>query len=114
MLKNMSRYFLLFLPVIFSTAAQLLIKHAAFKELRSIGWYVAIGWSIIAYFLAFALYSVAVRHFAISVASPVNTISVMLLVVLGGVVFWGESFGLRQVCGLSLGIFALLLLLSGD
>lgn len=109
----MQKYLFLFLPVIFSTAAQLLIKYAALKEIRSLTWFLVMGWSIIAYFLAFALYSVAVRHFPISVASPVNTIAVMLLVVLSGLFFWGESFNIRQTCGLGLGILSLLLLMPG-
>ncbi|MCW5198490.1 hypothetical protein VU06_01925 [Desulfobulbus sp. F3] len=70
--------------------------------------------SVAAYLFAFAAYSVTVRYFPVSVASPVNTIFVMLLVVSGGAVFWNEPFGLRQAAGAALGISSLLLLLSGE
>jgi multidrug transporter EmrE-like cation transporter len=109
----MSKYFLLLLPVLFSTVAQLLIKKAAFIELRSLSWYTIMAFSMASYFFSFILYAAAVRYFPISVASPVNTIAVMLLVVLGGVVFWSEPVGLRHAVGLGLGLFALILLLSG-
>ena len=110
----MSKYVILFLPVFFSTIAQILVKQSSFKELRSFSWYIVMGGSLVAYFFAFGLYAVTLRHFAISVASPVNTISVMLLVVISGIVLWGEPLGIRQVSGLLLGCVALLLLLSGE
>ncbi len=107
----MPKYIILFLPVIFSTIAQILVKYSSVRELRSFSWYAAIGLSLATYVVAFALYSFALRYFDLSVAGPVNTISVMLLVVVSGVVIWGEPFGLRQTCGLILGIIALFLLL---
>ncbi|MGR0482012.1 MAG: hypothetical protein ACTFAL_11575 [Candidatus Electronema sp. V4] len=110
----MQKYFILVLPVLFSAAAQLLIKQAALKEWKSAAWLLTMGGSITAYLLAFAAYSVTIRYFPISVASPVNTILVMLLVVSGGAVFWNEPFGLRQAAGAALGISSLLLLLSGE
>jgi len=110
----MSKYIILFLPVIFSTIAQILVKQSSLKELRSLSWFIVMGWSLAAYFLAFGLYAVTLRYFAISVASPINTISVMLLVVISGVVFWGEPLGGRQASGLLLGGVALLLLLPSE
>ena len=109
----MQKYFFLFAPVLFSVAAQLLIKQAALKEWKSMGWLLTMGGSILAYILAFALYSVAVRYFPVSVASPVNTILVMLLVIMGGVVFWQEPFGIQRVMGAVLGILSLILMLTG-
>ena len=110
----MYKYIVLFLPIIFSTVAQILVKQASVQELKSVSWYLAIGCSLAAYILAFGLYALALRYFAISVASPINTISVMLLVVVSGVVFWGEPFGYRQGSGLLLGGVALLLLLPSE
>ena len=110
----LSKYIVLFLPVLFSTVAQILVKQSSLQELKSLGWYIAIGWSLVAYILAFGLYAFALRYFPVSVASPINTISVMLLVVVSGVVFWGEPFGGRQVSGLLLGGVALLLLLPSE
>ena len=109
----MRKYLFLFLPVLFSTAAQLLIKQAALQKWKSMGWLLAMGGSILAYILAFVLYSVTVRYFPVSVASPVNTILVMLLVIAGGVVFWQEPFGMQRAIGAILGIISLVLILSG-
>ena len=109
----MRKYFFLFMPVLFSAAAQLLIKQAALKEWKSTGWLLTMGGSILSYVLAFALYSVTVRYFPVSVASPVNTILVMLLVIAGGVLFWQEPFGIQRALGAVLGIVSLILMLSG-
>ncbi len=110
----MQKYFILILPVLFSAAAQLLIKQAALKEWKSTAWLLTMSGSVAAYFLAFAAYSVTVRYFPVSIASPVNTILVMLLVMSGGVVFWNEPFGFRQATGAALGLSSLVLLLSGE
>lgn len=109
----MQKYFVLFAPVFFSAAAQLLLKLAALKKWKSTAWLLAMSSSIAAYLLAFVLYSVAVRYFPVSLASPVNTISVMLLVIIGGILFYGEPFGLRQTLGMVFGALSMLLLLSG-
>ncbi|CAK8724933.1 EamA domain-containing protein [Candidatus Electrothrix laxa] len=109
----MQKYFFLFAPVLFSVAAQLLIKQAALKEWKSMGWLLTMCGSILAYLLAFALYSVTVRYFPVSVASPVNTILVMLLVIAGGVVFWQEPFGTQRMIGAVLGVLSLILMLTG-
>ncbi len=110
----MQKYVILFAPVLFSVLAQLLIRQAAFKEWKSSAWFLTMGASVVAYFLAFALYSVTVRYFPISVASPVNTILVMLLVVCGGTLLWNEPFGVHQAAGTILGILSLLLILSAS
>ncbi len=110
----MQKYFFLFMPVLFSTAAQLLIKQAALKEWKSMGWLLTMGGSILAYLLAFALYSITVRYFPVSVASPVNTILVMLLVIAGGILFWQEPFGVQRAVGTVIGILSLLLMLSAE
>ena len=110
----MQKYFFLFVPVLFSAAAQLLIKQAALKEWKSMGWLISMGGSILAYMLAFALYSVTVRYFPVSVASPVNTILVMLLVIAGGVFFWKEPFGIQRAVGAGLGILSLFLILTAE
>lgn len=110
----MQKCFFLFMPVLFSAAAQLLIKQAALKEWKSMGWLLTMGSSVLCYILAFALYSVTVRYFPVSVASPVNTILVMLLVIAGGIFFWQEPFGMRRAIGAILGIIALVFMLSGE
>ncbi|MCI5217599.1 MAG: hypothetical protein D3914_00015 [Candidatus Electrothrix sp. LOE2] len=109
----MHKYFILFMPVLFSVVAQLLIKQAARKEWKSMGWFLTMGGSILSYILAFVLYSVTVRYFPVSVASPVNTILVMLLVIAGGTIFWQEPFGMQRAVGAVFGILSLILMLTG-
>lgn len=106
----MSRYVILFLPVVFAVGAQLLIKAASFHPIRSSSWLLVIFFSVCCYLFAFVLYSNTVRHFSISIASPVNTLAVMLAVILAGVFLWGETLSFRQVVGILLGIVALFLL----
>ena len=72
------------------------------------------GWSLLAYFMAFILYSIAVRQFPVSIVSPINTIAVMLVVTAGGALFWGEAIGVRQIIGILLGGMSLILLLSSN
>lgn len=108
----MQRYAILFLPVVFTVTAQLLVKNASFHPVRSSSWVVAIVLSIACYLLAFVLYSNTVRHFPISIASPVNTLAVMVVVVAAGTFFWGEALNTRQIVGLFLGVISLVLLCS--
>ncbi len=109
----MKKYFFLFAPVLFSVAAQFLLKQAASKEWKSTAWLLTMSGSVVAYTLALALYSVAIRYFPVNLVSPVNGIAVMLLVTIGGTVFWNEPFGMRQAVGTVLGIISMVLMLSG-
>jgi multidrug transporter EmrE-like cation transporter len=108
----MSKYTYLFLPVLFSVAAQLLIKHASLKELRTPIWTLIITGSVFAYLLAFIFYTITLRFFPISIASPVNTILVMVFVVLGGIYVWDEPWGIQRTLGVFLGVASLIILLS--
>lgn len=107
----MSKYVILVVPIIFSTTAQLLIKVASQKPYSSFGWFCFIALSLVSYVLAFVFYSVAVRYFPISVASTVNTVSVMLLVIIFGVVLWSESLNVTQILGICLGFVSVALIL---
>lgn len=106
----MHKILILFIPVVFSTGAQLLLKVASRYDTRSVSWSVVIGLSIAAYFVAFLLYSITVRYFPISVAGPVNTIAVMLLVAFFGIAVWHEPFEAKRILGIGFGIAALLLM----
>lgn len=110
----MHKVIILFLPVVFSSLAQILLKVASQNVVKSLKWYVVIGSSIAAYVVAFVLYSITVRYYPISVASPVNTIAVMLLVAICGLVIWHEPLDLRQILGIGLGVIALLLMVQGN
>src|SRR5438445_10226085 len=76
------KFSVLFMPVIFSAAAQLLVKGAASYEIKTSNWLIFIGLSLVSYVVAFVLYSFTVRNFPITVASPINTIAVMISVFL--------------------------------
>ncbi len=103
-------YVLLFLPVLFSAGAQIFIKQAAKFELKTTNWFIFVGLSLAAYVISFVVYSFTVRQFPISIASPVNTISVMIIVVAFGLVI-GEVLTIRQLIGVGFGLASILLLL---
>lgn len=107
------KYCFLFAPVLFSVAAQFLLKLAALKEWKSTAWFLTMSGSLVGYTLALALYSVALRYFPVSLVSPVNAVAVMLLVIIGGTVFWHEPFSVRQAIGTFLGVLSMLFMLSG-
>ena len=104
----MMKYVILFLPVIFSVIAQILVKVASEYEIKAPIWLLFISLSIFAYMLAFVLYSYALRFFPISLASPVNMIAVMIFVVIIGVIFLGEAFSLGKIFGIFFGIISIL------
>jgi drug/metabolite transporter (DMT)-like permease len=104
------KYFLLFIPVGFSAAAQVLIKMAATYQMKSLPWFYLVSLSIFSYLLAFISYSFTVRSFPISVAGPVNMVAVMLVVVLIGILFLGEPFSLWKILGVLLGFFSVFLI----
>ena len=104
------KYFVLLLPVVFSVAAQIMIKIASCRPYRSTPWFHCIVLSVVFYLAAFILYSMTVRYFPISVAGSVNTIAVMVLVVTLGVLFFGEMFSLTRLLGIILGVLSLCLI----
>lgn len=103
------KYLILFIPVIFSTAAQILVKLAAGQTVKSTPWLIYMGASVVSYGLAFVLYSIAVRYFPISIASPVNTLSVMVIVFAAGILL-GELVTAKQYLGVAFGVVAILLI----
>lgn len=107
----MMQYLILFIPVIFSAAAQVLVKYAANFEIKSLNWFIFIGISLVSYGLAFVLYSFTVRQFPVSVASPVNTISVMIIVFIFGILMFGEAVTIKQFAGIVFGLLSVILLI---
>jgi drug/metabolite transporter (DMT)-like permease len=108
------KYLILFVPVIFSAVAQLFVKAAARHELKTTQWFIFIGMSLVAYVVAFILYSFAVREFPLSVASPVNTIAVMVIVFILAALLFGEVISLQKAIGIGLGLISILLLLTAQ
>jgi drug/metabolite transporter (DMT)-like permease len=105
-------YILLFIPVIFSAAAQLLVKAAAKFEIKTPQWLLFIGLSLVSYVVAFIIYSFTVRNWPINIASPVNTISVMVVVFTLAALIFGEVITVKQVIGIVFGLIAIILLLT--
>ena len=98
------------MPAIFSAAAQLLVKGAAKYEVKTSNWRVLIGLSLVSYVVAFVLYSFTVRNFLITVASPINTIAVMIIVFILASLF-GEVITAQKVLGIVFGLIAIILFL---
>jgi drug/metabolite transporter (DMT)-like permease len=97
--------------VLTSAGAQLLIKRAAAHALLSPAWIAWMGASAASYAASFALYSVVLRRFSVSVIGPVMTVAVMCTVVLAGLLM-GETLAPRQWAGLALGISAVVVILA--
>ena len=106
------KFSVLFMPVIFSAAAQLLVKGAAKYEIKTSNWLIFIGLSLVSYVVAFVLYSFTVRNFPITVASPINTIAVMIIVFLLAALLFGETISAQKVLGIVFGLTAIILLLT--
>ena len=105
------KFSVLFMPVIFSAAAQLLVKGAAKYEIKTTNWLIFIGLSLVSYMMAFGLYSFTVRNFPISIASPINTIAVMIIVFILAALLFGEVITAQKVLGIVFGLIAIILLL---
>jgi len=106
----MNKIVILFAPVIFSSFAQIFIKNAGLHEVKSVHWFVYVALSIASYVIAYVLYSITVRIFPISIASPVNTLSVMIFVVLTGIGYFNEVFSGTKLVGLIFGVLSIILL----
>jgi drug/metabolite transporter (DMT)-like permease len=61
--------------------------------------------------MAFGLYSFTVRNFPISIASPINTIAVMIIVFILAALLFGEVITAQKVLGIVFGLIAIILLL---
>ena len=102
----------MFMPVIFSAAAQLLVKGAAKYEIKTSNWLIFIGLSLVSYVIAFVLYSFTVRNFPISIAGPVNTIAVMIIVFILAALLFGEVITAQKILGIMFGLIAIILLFT--
>ncbi|MCK5249985.1 MAG: EamA family transporter [Spirochaetaceae bacterium] len=96
--------------ILFSAGAQLLIKKSAVFDFLTPPWILWIGAGLVSYGVSFVLYSFILKSLPISRVSPVMAVGVMIVVVLGGM-FWGETLHFRQIAGILMGIGAILLLL---
>ena len=96
--------------ILLSASAQLLLKQGAGLRLWSARWTALAGLSALFYLASFALYAWVLRKNDISRISPLMGSAVIALVVLGGVLFYGEALSLRRMAGIALACVAVALL----
>lgn len=97
--------------ITFSAAAQVLLKVSSMLDSRGYSWFALIVASVILYGFSFVLYTLILKHFPLSVISPVMTIGTVALVVTCGVIM-GESLSFGKVSGIVLGLLSIVLILQ--
>ena len=95
-----------------SAGAQVLQKINSNYAFPSPPWLASIGAAALLYGVSFLLYPLILKREALSRVGPAMTFGVSILVVLAGLVFFGERFSLRQGLGILLGAGAMFLLLG--
>lgn len=103
----------LLIATLASFSAQLFIKFGATSELfnKKI---IALGLSILCYFLSFVMFYFANKKLPLSVVGPVGTIGVTILACVAGYLIFSEQIKLVQIIGVVLGAFAVLLIVIGS
>jgi len=104
------KYILLIAGIIPSAAAQVFLKFASNYELKSPMWALFIFISLCSYGMSFVLYTIIFKYFPVSVASPVMTVSVMLIVFIFGWII-GETVSPRQLIGVACGVASIILII---
>ncbi len=107
----MISYILVFSGILFSAAAQAMLKQASLIEVRGSSWFYFVILSISFYGISFLIYAVVLRYFPISKISPVMTIGTVVLVVFYGLLVVGETLSVGQLVGVGLGIISIWLIL---
>lgn len=96
--------------VVFSALAQIILKLSARFPAWSVRWLAVTAGGAAMYGASFLIYSFLLRKADLSRISPIMTSATALLVVLAGVVLFGEPLSLRKGFGIALGLAAILLL----
>lgn len=105
------RHALIPVSAILSALAQILLKHTSGKSPGSTSWFLWLALSAALYGLSFFAYAHLLRLHPVSRIYPLVTVIVIVVVSTYGFLI-GESFGLRHLLGLGLGIAAIVLLLA--
>lgn len=106
----MIKYLLLAAGIVPSALAQIFLKFASNYQLKTPMWLLFIFFSLSSYGLSFVLYTIVFKYFPVSVASPVMTVSVMLIVFIFGW-FIGEAVSPRQLLGVACGVASIILII---
>ncbi len=99
------------IAILATALAQILLKRAAYYELRTTSWFLFMGLSAGSYALSFVAYSQMLRFYPLNKAYPLTTVAQILLVTMYGFAV-GEVIGYRHALGLALGVVAIYLILS--
>jgi drug/metabolite transporter (DMT)-like permease len=106
------KYLLIFVAMILSAIAQVSLKKGAFFTLQQKELYIFVGVGAALYIIVFFLQVYLLRFFDVSKFTPVLTIGSMLLIVILGMIIFGESLSIKQGAGILLGGVSIYLILS--
>jgi drug/metabolite transporter (DMT)-like permease len=106
------KYISVFLSVILSVVAQILVKSASLHDIYAKKWIVLILSGIIAYGVAFLFQSYVFRLFPLSKIGPSSAIAIMILVFGCGAVLFGETIQAKQIIGVILGVISVYLIMG--
>lgn len=108
---NMSPSILVVLGMLATAFAQVLLKKAAFFELRTTAWLTYMALSAVSYGLSFILYSRILKYYELNKIYPAMTVGQIMLITLYGLMI-GEMVTGRHAMGLLLGGVAIYLILT--
>ncbi len=102
---------LVFVGMLTTALAQVLLKHASHFDEMSTYWLTFMGVSAVAYGTSFLLYSRILKYFPLNKIYPAMTVGQIVLVTLAGLMI-GEAVTARHAVGLVLGMVAIYLVFS--
>lgn len=108
---NMSPYILVVLGILATAFAQVLLKKAAYFEIRTISWLTYMAISALSYGFSFILYSRILKYYELNKIYPAMTVAQIMLITLYGLII-GEMVTGRHALGLLLGGVAIYLILT--
>jgi multidrug transporter EmrE-like cation transporter len=108
----MFKYLLIVLGVCTSAAAQVFLKKASVFSFKDFSFYKILFIAGILYIIAAVLYVVVLKFFPISRIGPVLLSGTIALVVVAGVLIFGETIAIKQAIGLVFTIAAIVLLIA--
>lgn len=102
---------LVFLGILTTAVAQVMLKKAAGFEVRTSSWIIWMGLSAASYTVSFVAYSRILKYFALNKVYPAMTVAqIMVITVIG--LWMGEAIGARHALGLVFGAVAIYLILA--
>jgi uncharacterized membrane protein len=108
---NTSPPILVALGMLATAFAQVLLKKAAYFEIRTTPWLAYMAMSAVSYGLSFVLYSRILKYYELNKIYPAMTVGQIMLITLYGLMI-GEMVTGRHALGLLLGAVAIYLILS--